>query len=91
MIFNGQTVLPAVKTMKDFEKAAESEHEFIVILDMHLSKLASIKKLAREANKQLILHADLIQGLKSDRAAAEFLCQVIKPAGSSQLGLICYG
>lgn len=81
MIFNGQTVLPAVKTMRDFEKAAESEHEFIVILDMHLSKLASIKKLAREANKQLILHADLIQGLKSDRAAAEFLCQVIKPAG----------
>ncbi|MBM7837434.1 glycerol uptake operon antiterminator [Alkalihalobacillus xiaoxiensis] len=81
MAFNGQKILPAIKSMKDFEKIVEGEHTFIVILDMHLSKLASLKKLAREAGKKLIIHADLIQGLKSDRAAAEFLCQVIKPAG----------
>lgn len=80
-MFDGQLILPAVKTMKDFEKAAQSNHMFIVILDMHLSKLASLKKLARESGKKLIIHADLIQGLKSDRAAAEFLCQIIKPAG----------
>lgn len=81
MVFNGQKILPAIKSMKDFEKIVGGEHTFIVILDMHLSKLASLKKLAREAGKKLIIHADLIQGLKSDRAAAEFLCQVIKPAG----------
>ncbi|MBU8597919.1 glycerol-3-phosphate responsive antiterminator [Shouchella clausii] len=80
-MFGGQTILPAIKTMKDFEVIMNSSHEYFVVLDLHLSKLASVKKRAREGNKKPILHADLIQGLKSDKAAAEFLCQVIRPAG----------
>ncbi|GMA61248.1 hypothetical protein GCM10025859_16880 [Alicyclobacillus fastidiosus] len=37
---------------------------------------------ARETTrKKLLLHADLIQGLKHDEAAAQFLCQMVRPAG----------
>ncbi|WP_059104550.1 glycerol-3-phosphate responsive antiterminator [Shouchella shacheensis] len=80
-MFNEQKILPAVKAMKDFELVLKREEDFFVVLDVHISKLATMKKQAREAKKQMILHADLVQGLKTDKYAAEFLCQTIKPAG----------
>ncbi|MGM0835718.1 MAG: glycerol-3-phosphate responsive antiterminator [Bacillota bacterium] len=81
MDFNGQKVLPAIKRMKDFEIVLESNYEYIVILEIHISQLASVMKYAANRKKKIILHADLIQGLKSDKNAAEFLCQNLKPAG----------
>lgn len=81
MNFNGQKVLPAIKKMKDFEMVLESNYEYIVILEIHISQLASVMKYAANKQKKIILHADLIQGLKSDKNAAEFLCHNLKPAG----------
>ncbi|MBB6448189.1 glycerol uptake operon antiterminator [Geomicrobium halophilum] len=80
-MFQGQEVIPAVKDMKDFERILKRNEEFFVVLEVHISQLARMRKLAKEVNKRMILHADLIQGLRSDRYAAEFLCQTIKPAG----------
>ncbi|SDB88651.1 glycerol-3-phosphate responsive antiterminator [Shouchella lonarensis] len=80
-MFKGQSVLPAVKGMKEFERVLSTSHHYFVVLEIHLSNIAAMKKKARHSEKKMILHADLIQGLKGDRAAAEFLCQVIKPAG----------
>ncbi len=79
--FNGQKVLPAIKQMKDFETVLNSEYEYMVMLDLHISQLAGIMKYARSKGKKLLLHADLIQGLKNDKYSAEFLCQCLKPAG----------
>lgn len=80
-MFDGQQLLPAVNNMKDFERVMKEERTYFVVLDVHLSLLAKMKKLSKEAGKKMLLHADLVQGLKSDRYAAEFICQTIRPTG----------
>lgn len=79
--FQHQSLLPAAKSVKDFEKLLTSEYEFIVMLDCHIAQLLPLMKLAHQHQKKVILHVDLIQGLKNDEYAAEFLCQMAKPAG----------
>jgi glycerol uptake operon antiterminator len=81
MSFYGQKILPAVREMKDLEKAMESKFNYIVLLDSHIGQLRGVMKLAKSYNKKILLHADLIQGLSHDEYAAQFLCQEIKPAG----------
>jgi glycerol uptake operon antiterminator len=81
MSFNGQQVLPAVKKLKDFEKVLSTNYDYIVLLDIHIGQLHSLMQYAKMKNKKILLHADLIQGLKNDEYAAEFLCQAFKPAG----------
>ena len=81
MDFNGQKVIPAIKKMKDFDKVLKSDFEYLVMLEVHVAQLESITKYARSHCKKILLHADLIQGLKSDEYSAEFLCQRIKPEG----------
>lgn len=51
------------------------------MLDVHLAQLQNIVKLAKSHQKKVLVHADLIQGLKNDKHSAEFLCQSIKPDG----------
>jgi len=81
MDFYGQKVLPAVRKMRDLELLLNSRFEYLVLLDSHISQLMSISQLARERRKKLLIHADLVQGLKNDEYAVEFLCQMVKPAG----------
>jgi glycerol uptake operon antiterminator len=81
MPFNNQKILPAVRSVKDLEKLLQTSFEFIVLLDSHVGQLKSLVDLAKSHGKQILLHADLIEGLKNDEYAAEFLCQMIRPAG----------
>ncbi len=81
MSFHGQVILPAVRHMKDFEKILESSYEYGVFLDTHIGQLKSIYSTANKHKKKMFLHADLIQGLKNDEYATEYLCQEIKPFG----------
>jgi glycerol uptake operon antiterminator len=79
--FFGQQVLPAVRKMRDLELLVSSHFEYLVLLDSHISQLMSVSQLARSHKKKLLIHADLIHGLKNDEYAVEFLCQSVKPAG----------
>ena len=81
MPFNGQSILPAVRKMKDMEKLMELSYPYIVLLDSHISQIKPLVDMAAAHGKKILLHADLIGGLKNDEYAAEFLCQIIKPAG----------
>lgn len=76
-----QRVLPAAKHAKDFETILESPYEYMVVLSTHISMLQPLMQMAKKRNKKVLLHADLIQGLNNDDYAAEYLSQVIKPAG----------
>ncbi len=67
--------------MKDLEKLLASPYEYLVVLDCHISMLKSMVGDAKQCGKKVLLHADLIHGLKNDEYAAEFLCQIIRPAG----------
>jgi glycerol uptake operon antiterminator len=81
MSFHNQKILPAMRNLKQLEQLLNSQFEYIVLLEVHLSNLKSIKAEANKHGKKLIIHADLIQGLKTDDYAAEFLCNDICPAG----------
>lgn len=76
-----QSVLPAVSKIKDVEAVIASPHQHMVLLGGHIGQLKSIVDLAKAGGKQIFLHADLIDGLKNDEHAADFLCQSIRPAG----------
>lgn len=67
--------------MKDFEKMLDTPFTYGVFLDLHVGMLKNVFKYANQYKKKMFLHVDLIQGLKNDEAAAEYLCQEIKPYG----------
>ncbi|QUW21432.1 glycerol-3-phosphate responsive antiterminator [Sporosarcina sp. Marseille-Q4063] len=81
MPFRQQKVLPAARTLKQFEQLLQCKFEYIVLLEVHISNLKTLEQEASRHNKKLIIHADLIQGLKTDNYAADFLCNDIEPAG----------
>ncbi|WP_408869014.1 glycerol-3-phosphate responsive antiterminator [Brochothrix campestris] len=80
-MFNNQKILPAVRTMKEFDRMLKTSFEYGVILNVHINMLASLVDYANRSGKKMFLHADLVSGLKTDEAGTEFLCQTIKPYG----------
>lgn len=81
MDFNRQKILPAARNLKEIEEMIDSDYLYIVLLNSHIGQLKSLVQLAKSKGKKLLLHADLVQGLRNDEYAAQFLCQEIKPAG----------
>jgi len=76
-----QAVLPAVSKIKDVEAVIASPLQYMVLLGGHIGQLKSVVDLAKAHGKHVLLHADLVHGLKNDEYAADFLCQSIAPAG----------
>lgn len=76
-----QGVLPVLRNMKDFERLLKSRHQYIIFLEVRLSQLQTLVRTAKQAGKKVILHADLIQGLKTDSYGFEFLIREIRPDG----------
>ncbi|MEC5425387.1 glycerol-3-phosphate responsive antiterminator [Virgibacillus sp. C22-A2] len=74
-------VLPAVRKMKDFEKALETSNESVVFLETRLTQLKSMVNYTKRARKKALIHFDLIQGLKADEYGMEFLIREVKPDG----------
>jgi glycerol uptake operon antiterminator len=67
--------------MKEFERFLKSPFEIGVFLDMHIAQLKNISMIAKEHNKKMIYHVDLIHGIKNDEYATEYICQEFKPYG----------
>ncbi|WP_199621017.1 glycerol-3-phosphate responsive antiterminator [Paenibacillus alkalitolerans] len=80
-LFEGQKVLPAVRQIKELERLLTTPFVYIVLLGGRVGQLKTMVDLAAGSGKKVLLHADLIDGLKNDEYAAEFLCQHIRPAG----------
>ncbi|WP_269431671.1 glycerol-3-phosphate responsive antiterminator [Bacillus sp. JCM 19034] len=89
-MFENQKILPAVRNMKDFETFIKSNYKYGVFLELHLSQLKNVFEMAHKREKKMFLHADLVQGLKNDEYAAEYLCQEVNPYGliSTKPGVI---
>jgi glycerol uptake operon antiterminator len=79
--FIDQKIFPAARTIKEFEKLLKSKFEVIILLNSHIGQLKSLIQLANKAGKKVFMHVDLVQGLKTDEYATQFICQDIKPAG----------
>ncbi len=76
-----QSIVPAIRNMKDFDQLLKTDYEFLVLLNAHIAQVKPLVRRAAEQGKKMFLHADLIEGLKSDEYATEFLAQEIGPAG----------
>ncbi|WP_214698763.1 MULTISPECIES: glycerol-3-phosphate responsive antiterminator [unclassified Exiguobacterium] len=80
-MLNGQSLLPAIRDMRDLERFLSSDLELGVLLEIHMSRLESIFKLLGSHHKKVFIHMDLIQGMKADEFATEYICQTYKPFG----------
>lgn len=74
-------IIPAVRKLKGFEDALASDHKWIVVLEVRLGQLRSILDHAKRAKKKVLLHIDLVQGLKADEYGLEFLINDLKVDG----------
>ncbi|MFC4401851.1 glycerol-3-phosphate responsive antiterminator [Gracilibacillus xinjiangensis] len=74
-------VLPAIRNMKDFERVLESEMPIIILLETRIAQLNQLVKLIRKKNKKILVHGDLINGLKVDQYGMEFLIRDVKIDG----------
>ena len=81
MHFKNQQIIPATRNIKDFEELTKTNFEYIILLECYLTQIQSLVNMAKANGKKVLIHADMIKGLKHDEYAAQFLCQVIKPAG----------
>ena len=80
-MIDGQSILPAIRDMRDLERFLSSVFELGVLLEMHMSRLDSIFRLLGKHDKKVFIHMDLIQGMKADEYATEYVCQTFKPFG----------
>lgn len=74
-------ILPAIRKMKDFEKGLETSHAWIILLETRLSQIKSLVEHAKRAGKKVLVHFDLIQGLRADEYGMEYLIREVKPDG----------
>ncbi|WP_366247580.1 glycerol-3-phosphate responsive antiterminator [Terribacillus aidingensis] len=78
----GQRILPAARNERDFDELLQREDmQMMVLLETRIAQLPSQIKYAKKAGKKVFLHVDLIQGLKTDDAGMDFVCQRLKPDG----------
>ncbi|SIS43235.1 glycerol-3-phosphate responsive antiterminator [Salimicrobium flavidum] len=85
-----QKVLPAVRRMKDFETLLEMETDYLILLETRIGLLKSMVREAKKRGKTVFIHADLVQGLKTDDYGMEYLGREVKPDGiiSTRSGVI---
>ncbi|MCM3742457.1 glycerol-3-phosphate responsive antiterminator [Oceanobacillus luteolus] len=74
-------IIPALRDIKHFEKMLKSKHETVIFLETRVSQLADLVAYAKKHAKTVYVHADLVQGLKSDDYGIEFLIRNVKADG----------
>ncbi|MHC0552987.1 glycerol-3-phosphate responsive antiterminator [Salinicoccus sp. CNSTN-B1] len=74
-------ILPAIRSLKDFEKLIGSPYRSCVILDIHIGHLDSHIRTVKSHGFEVYLHLDLIKGLAVDTASLEYIHQKYKPTG----------
>jgi glycerol uptake operon antiterminator len=80
-LFDGQKIIPAAHNQRDIEKISALDVSYMVMLETHVAQVKSLVQFAKSTGKKVLLHADLINGLKNDDYAIDFICQEIRPDG----------
>jgi glycerol uptake operon antiterminator len=80
-VYELKGVLPAIRNYKEFDKVLESNHSHIIFLETRISQLSNLVKYARKRNKKVLVHTDLIQGLRADEFGMEYLLHEVKVDG----------
>ncbi|WP_027093137.1 glycerol-3-phosphate responsive antiterminator [Cohnella thermotolerans] len=81
MVIQRHSVIPAVRSMKELERALASPQEILFLLDGEIIHLQNIVSSVKRAGKKIYLHLDMVRGIKDDEASVHFLSKVIKIDG----------
>lgn len=76
-----QQILPAIRDLRDLEVFIKSDIQVAVLLEVHVGRLQAIFNLLQQHEKRVFVHIDLIQGMKADEYATEYVCQTYRPYG----------
>lgn len=68
-----QSIIPVFKARHECLKASMLKAEYVIIMDIHLSQLIEIVDILHRQQKKVLVHCDLIKGLKSDEYAIDYL------------------
>lgn len=84
MSFHNQPILPAIRNMKQFDEFLNSSFSYGVILDIHLGQLKGVIREAQKHGKKMMVHVDLIQGIKHDEYGRNLSARISSQRGLSQ-------
>ncbi len=76
-----KSTIAGVKDIADLDAALESECEVIFLLCGTIFNLKECVKKAKEKNKIIFIHVDLVEGFSRDSVALKFISDEIKPDG----------
>lgn len=76
-----QSIIPVLKSLSDCEKAHVYNCEYVILMDVHLSQLQHACEYLKQYNKKIIIHLDLIKGLKSDEYSVDYVIRELKVDG----------
>jgi len=79
VLLNG--IIPVISDAGSFERFLRSSRKVCFLMNVHAALAATMIRRAHAADKQVIVHLDMIAGLASDEAGCEYLCQVLKADG----------
>lgn len=74
-------VIATVKSLDKLDQALESECEVVFLLCGDIFNLKDIVKKAKDRNKIIFIHIDLIEGFSRDATALKYIHEEIKPNG----------
>ena len=74
-------IIAAVRNMGDLNAALSSSVRAVFLLTGDINTVGQAVRLARQANKGIYIHLDLLEGLGRDKAAVRFLAQEAQPDG----------
>ncbi|MBQ3136143.1 MAG: glycerol-3-phosphate responsive antiterminator [Clostridia bacterium] len=74
-------IIAGVKSVDELEKAVTSDCEVIFLLCGNIFNLKKCVKKAKEKNKLIFIHVDLIEGFSKDVVALKYISEEIKPDG----------
>lgn len=76
-----QEILPAISNFKDMKIFIKSDVKYCILMDFQLAELEDIIKELKSHHKKILIHIDLIKGLKPDEYGAIYLIQKHKVDG----------
>lgn len=74
-------VIAGVKEIDNLDDALNSDCEIIFLLCGSIFNLEEAVKKAKDKNKMIFIHVDLVDGFSKDAVALKYICDKIKPDG----------
>ncbi len=80
-IMKNNPVIAGVKNLDKFDDALNSPCDIIFLLSGSIFNIKDIVKRAKDKNKTIFIHVDLLDGFSKDAVALKYIYEEIKPDG----------